>query len=397
MNISIATTPAIEFFESPNSNPQLGGVFTPQVFDTIKNLSAGIPFSYSSPNCGDYCTTSIKGFGFRPNCTTTTQSFDLISLPSSCNSCNDQSCRKQCANLAQTIYNYDFFSVSWSTNAFSGAKSQDQALTLTTVFKPDSSCAGDIQIHTCALYQGTVEYDVVIANDSITTSGNASDYWDDSTTIDSKFMQEIWPSLFRTLFPPIAVNISATSNMQNFSYTTCIPAASDFAIPDRSNTSACSIAPQPLSLNDLSALYASQAPNITAPANPTTLCNLTWRDPMPDILSTMQSFALRLSLAAAASTTNASQKVPYTAHHYRNTYHTNGSVLAIATLVSLLGVLAVVPLYVGWWELGRTMTLSPVEVARAFGGNVLEGVEEKRLRVAERGAVREVRRGEVFG
>ncbi|OCK76978.1 hypothetical protein K432DRAFT_418896 [Lepidopterella palustris CBS 459.81] len=237
-------------------------------------------------------------------------------------------------------------------------------------------------------------------------------------------MQEIWPSLFRTLFPPIAVNISATSNMQNFSYTTCIPAASDFAIPDRSNTSACSIAPQPLSLNDLSALYASQAPNITAPANPTTLCNLTWRDPMPDILSTMQSFALRLSLAAAASTTNASQKVPYTAHHYRNTYHTNGSVLAIATLVSLLGVLAVVPLYVGWWELGRTMTLSPVEVARAFGGNVLEGVdgnasaervaaerggqavrygvverygEEKRLRVAERGAVREVRRGEVFG
>jgi len=83
--------------------------------------------------------------------------------------------------------------------------------------------------------------------------------------------------------------------------------------------------------------------------------------------------------------------------------------------------IAILPLYAGYWFLGRTVSLSPLEIARAFdapvcegldgnasagdvdigrGGRVvrygvLEGVGGKRLRVGE--GVREVGEGEVLG
>jgi hypothetical protein len=46
-------------------------------------------------------------------------------------------------------------------------------------------------------------------------------------------------------------------------------------------------------------------------------------------------------------------------------------VAAAAVAVGLAGVLAVLPLYVGWWELGRTPSLNPLETGVAMGAPLL--------------------------
>ena len=41
----------------------------------------------------------------------------------------------------------------------------------------------------------------------------------------------------------------------------------------------------------------------------------------------------------------------------------------------MLGVVAVLPLFIGWWELGRPVSFSPLEVAKAFDAPLLGAVD----------------------
>lgn len=96
--------------------------------------------------------------------------------------------------------------------------------------------------------------------------------------------------------------------------------------------------------------------------------------------------------------------------------------LVIGTLLSYASIVAIIPLYANFLLLGRSVSLHPLEIARAFGSPLFDGLdgnvgardielerghvrvrygavekngEEKILRVAEGG--REIREGEIFG
>jgi hypothetical protein len=108
------------------------------------------------------------------------------------------------------------------------------------------------------------------------------------------------------------------------------------------------------------------------------------------------------------------------------TYEMEPIFMALGLGVSVSSVVAILPLFYGYWELGRDVSLNPLETARAFGATVLEGLdgnvgaedvecarghvgvrygvversgEEKVLRVEEvgRGSVRMPSEGEIFG
>ena len=49
--------------------------------------------------------------------------------------------------------------------------------------------------------------------------------------------------------------------------------------------------------------------------------------------------------------------------------------LGLAVMVSLLGWLATVPIFFGWWNLGRAVSMSPIEMARAFGAPDLKNYD----------------------
>jgi hypothetical protein len=100
--------------------------------------------------------------------------------------------------------------------------------------------------------------------------------------------------------------------------------------------------------------------------------------------------------------------------------------MATGLCLSFAAVFAILPLYYGYWKLGRSVSLSPLEIARAFGAPVLDGLDgnvsaadvecarghvyvrygvverngmEKVLRVADvrKGNVRRPREDEIFG
>ena len=84
----------------------------------------------------------------------------------------------------------------------------------------------------------------------------------------------------------------------------------------------------------------------------------------------MYDFMFRASLQASTATDAQTFSVQRTnlALIFYSDYH----FLAAALVVMLLALLAVLLLLWGWWELGRPVSLSPLEIVRAFGPPMMQ-------------------------
>lgn len=89
---------------------------------------------------------------------------------------------------------------------------------------------------------------------------------------------------------------------------------------------------------------------------------------MDDMINAMREIAFRTSIAAASNTSPAKsvQSVPSKGTTSQIVYMTNYRFTIIAAAVSLLGILTVIPTFWGWWEDGREVGVSPLEIAKAF-------------------------------
>ena len=104
--------------------------------------------------------------------------------------------------------------------------------------------------------------------------------------------------------------------------------------------------------------------------------DMAFNDPMDLMIDTMRDVAFRASVKAGkenATITNARQTVPYTGSAVSSIYRTDYWFLGVAIVISLLGVISVGAAYNGWWQLGRDMSMSPLEIAKAFDAPLLVG------------------------
>ena len=120
---------------------------------------------------------------------------------------------------------------------------------------------------------------------------------------------------------------------------------------------------------------------------------MTWTDPMPDILTMAHELSFRFALSSTTAnvitqginindaswiwnsgfprtfplnqTVQASQVKP------TNIYVSHQNYLAGALGVILLSCISILPVYYGWWRLGRSFSQSPVEIAKAFNAPLL--------------------------
>lgn len=94
---------------------------------------------------------------------------------------------------------------------------------------------------------------------------------------------------------------------------------------------------------------------------------------------------------------NHTQNVQYTGHESRTLYNTNFVYVFCAIAVSLLGVVAIAPLYRGWWELGRAVSLNPLEIAKAFDAPILERVNwnATKQQISDQAVIKRVRYGAI--
>ena len=115
----------------------------------------------------------------------------------------------------------------------------------------------------------------------------------------------------------------------------------------------------------LATLYMKQANSNS------TSCNAAWSDPTADVINALRELMFRAAIAASNASTQQTTVAEQTS--IRAVYASHYSWLGGAIIVILLTVLAITPLFSGWWHLGRSVSLSPIETAKAFEAPLLYG------------------------
>jgi len=142
-------------------------------------------------------------------------------------------------------------------------------------------------------------------------------------------------------------------------------------------------------LNYMTSAYTSQSDH----------CIVSWADPTADMMATARELAFRVALRSAnpANVTNMQPFVGGTQQQNVLIYGSNFMDLGIALLFTLLGVVCVLPTFFGWWKLGRKVSMSPLEIAKAFDAARLEDVDSnaETRRLLKEAGTRSVRYGAV--
>ncbi|KAL8896502.1 MAG: hypothetical protein Q9207_007676 [Kuettlingeria erythrocarpa] len=95
---------------------------------------------------------------------------------------------------------------------------------------------------------------------------------------------------------------------------------------------------------------------------------MSFRDPTDDIIAGIRELFFGTAIASANTTRSTDvQRITAQESYETPVYTSSYRFLALAMLSSLLGWLATLPLFMGWWHLGRAVSLSPIETAKAFG------------------------------
>lgn len=137
---------------------------------------------------------------------------------------------------------------------------------------------------------------------------------------------------------------------------------------------------------EVSGTFAAPYAQFTLGTSNADYLNNTYSSPMPELLSKIRDIMFRSSLMVAQQNIqdytwvgnstgldNRNGSVPIktvvnpgTYNIYHTVYHTNRKMLAIGLSLMLVAVLAILPLFWGFWYLGREVTMSPLEIAKAL-------------------------------
>jgi hypothetical protein len=276
--------------------------------------------------CDGTCEGKVQGTGMAYTCTSSTIGLDFSAEQ----------------NVGAVIF---AINTTMSTNS-TGAP----ILVLETVFASaiDDSCIATLNISTCTIEAAIVEYPIVMQNNTvtldITTSQpppivskytSAGDLPTAGTGQGAGPLEGLNDFFGAYLFANVTLLIDPSRNISLYSGggdlipdLFFLPSAADY---------------------DESILHK---------------CGLKWADPTPYVIGSMQNFLFRASIGA--STDADAQTFAVQRSNLQLIFESNYSYLAAALVVMLVALLAVLWQLWGWWELGRQVSLSPLEVVGAF-------------------------------
>lgn len=109
----------------------------------------------------------------------------------------------------------------------------------------------------------------------------------------------------------------------------------------------------------------SYARNITGQVT----CGLTFIDPLPNFLQSTRELMFRTAVSSANDSNVQVVQAQASGTHF--TYRTEFLFLALGNLFSMLAFCAVLVVFDGFWDLGRVVSMSPIETAKAFNAPML--------------------------
>ena len=282
---------------------------------------APVPFQ---SGCIDKCSASILGAGFHANCSTYQAPF----------------------NATQEIALVTPKRIFGASLAFL-ARDNPITASLNIEYKAKAGCLGELTVKNCSLTAGTVLYDVVIDGPASTIAlAPGTTIWDDIVIGPPDYLYEgvvAGPSTYGGIFLALANRFNTDLSIEfgggiGYEY-------------DGAQT-------------EVSISYAR---NVSDHAS----CDISFSDPTEDFLQASRELMFRTAVLSANETDTQRVSVQATGSH--TVYHTNYLFVTLATIASLVPIIAVLLTFRGSQRLGREVSLSPIEVAKAFGAPVLRG------------------------
>ncbi|KAK3402795.1 hypothetical protein B0T20DRAFT_366921 [Sordaria brevicollis] len=332
------------------------GQFSPGFSDVVRDYLDKAPIQIPGVHC-ENCTLTIKAFGFDViNCTETRNSSDTYDvdprhLPEKVGSNADKGVRYEKKLMFESsvlpVTNWNF------TDLPPGPAGM--MMRITTRRKVDTDCTGSFLNHTCFLNPGAMLYDLSIQGDVATLRSKS---WKDDKCVEPIYMYS-QDERFKdetTWLPLYQVGTSLFNSSSWLLY------GDDYWFR---------------TYNDglIANLYAANwsSTDYNEP------CYQYFNDPMDYIINSYREIAFRMSVRSAADPNydltgeigvrlpDTMQKgIPYMHHTTQIQYAANRPALALAVIVSLVGPLATLFLFWGWWNLGRDFTMNPLELANAI-------------------------------
>jgi hypothetical protein len=288
-------------------------------------------------HCDGTCTGEVEATGFTQSCSSSSRLMDISAQE----------------NNGQVIFAINF-TLTWKA-------ADAPILTLTTLHSSaiDSSCTAYLSITTCIIQSAIIKYPVQVQNSTISLEVDKLQ----NATVVSKYVS---PGDFRTAqrdqgAGPLEGLIDFIGNYMW---------ANDTLILDPFRNSSLysgGLIPDLFFLADPSN-YDPTILNVKK-------CALKWSDPTQYILNSMHQFLFLASLRAH----NGTDALSFTVQRSYPVlvFHSNYRFLAVALTIMLITLIATLLRLWGWWELGRNVSLSPLELAKAFQAPVMQRVGEK--------------------
>ncbi|KAI4654379.1 uncharacterized protein J4E78_007425 [Alternaria triticimaculans] len=255
-----------------------------------------------------------------------------------------------CANDTYTPYNLTLDPVHAEAMTFSLNFSYwewETALTIinyTSAIKTGDECEGFLTRTNCTLTPATIEYPFIISNNTISLDPEKSWKTDRATAFHVKH------------FIPQGPGVKGTLHGGFWLYLNTLYSSSSFTRHEGVYQ------------------WGSMNTGTTAMRYVDNIgggCSGNFTDPTFDIMSDARELAFRAALYAdhiPETTFQVEVQQEWAKIIYRSHY----IYLAFAVAITLIATLCVFSISLGWWHLGREVSLSPIEVAKAFAAPVLQ-------------------------
>ena len=304
----------------------------------VQKYSTSSPITLHDTGCNGVCSATVKGAGLSVNCSSYSWPFDL---------------RPQ----LQPNGTYDATkdpSLINGTYAFMTSfpvKIMDGNGTFNVQYKDTTDCSGNLRIRNCSMQTALVQYPVIIdSNKSTITLDPSSSIFDD--VIDSINHVQGYPIQGPTtmggFWRALGDKYDSTAHLRfvgavGYELLTVGSAATQYAVLEST----------------------SNYTNVLG-----TSCSLYFTDPTNDLLASARELMFRTALGAANSSDIQIVSAIQTGTHA--VYESHYAFLAIAVAVTAFAISVVTMTFNGYWHLGRTVTMSPIEIAKAFNAPSLK-------------------------
>ncbi|KAF2233588.1 hypothetical protein EV356DRAFT_503389 [Viridothelium virens] len=341
--------------------------FSSEFYSVFSNWTAGSPITSAITGCPGVCTATVQAAALAMStCSSHSMPIDYTKPLVGNQTAVYDECR-----IAPT--NLDAFTITLAT-ALDGLGNErldlKVGMTDTDVAK---TCVGEFTTKTCHLVSATAEYDVTISNGNIdleqpprilNVANNTRINNQTISQFNLRFKGQDW--LHTTLG-----GLSMAAAIQFMTLAGLMPSMANGDNP---------------SLTGSNAFSYKMITNENA-WDEETDCAPAWKDPTTDILAALNELMFRASVYTAQAYNetylkarmdpglNVSSVVQGTRHDPINVFHVNYYYFLAAALVQLISVLLIAYTFFGWWRLGREVSFSPLEIAKAFEAPLLQGVK----------------------